>query len=91
MEPILNSPGLRTSTSWRSSRGLAHAVGVLGHHLERIGEMPDNPVEADATQTVLSLQFEAVFHDQHDVDVGGDDRTGELGITALEPDVDRSG
>ena len=59
------------------------------HHLIGLGQVADHPVEADPGQPVLAFEFLAGFGEQHDVDVGRQHRTGELGVAAFQADVDR--
>jgi hypothetical protein len=65
-------------------------IGVLDHELERVLDVADHTVEADAREPVLPLELHAALHEQDDVGVGPDERAGELGVATAETDVDRA-
>ncbi len=74
----------------RHAGGPTNAIGMGSHHGERVLEETDNTIEADPGQTVLAFEFETLVDDQHDVDVGGDHRAGELRVPTVETDIDRA-
>ncbi len=61
---------------------------MLEHRLVGIVEVADDPVETDTGEPVLALELLAGLGEQHDIGVSAEHRTGELGVAAVEPDVD---
>ena len=62
---------------------------MRGHHRQRLGEKPDHAVEPDPGEAVARLDLEPRIDHEHDVDVARHDGTGELGVPALQADIDR--
>ena len=56
-------------------------------HLTMASEW-DHLVETDPGEPVLALELVVGLGDEHDVDVGREHRTGELGVAAAQSDVD---
>ena len=63
---------------------------MFRHHRQRVGDISDDSVEADAAEPVARLDLEARVGDEHDVDVARNHRAGELCVPAFQTDVHRA-
>ena len=94
--PFAVSPGWRTSIELHvvvgrqplleladvDARAALDLVRMLLEHAQRVGEVADDAVEADARQAVLGLHLQAVVGDEHDRRARLDDAAGVLGVAA---------
>ena len=69
---------------------MTDAFGTVAHHHRRKIDESGDTVEADSSKPVLRLGLVAIVDHQDDVDVVRNDRPRELGIAAIEANVDRT-